>query len=204
MEIIVISGKAKGVGKTSLASYIIGNLNCRVGVIKTSLEDDPEEILVTDRTEVIKANGTDTAMMDASGADKVVYLKSDYENLKKSLDQAKKLVGGLDYLIIEGNSVLDYINPALIIYLTKDGIEAKPSALKAESKADIILNYEDYVRVMSEEKDIEKTDFHFTMDRISCYKSHLIGKVFGIKLPVLGKILDEKGIKVKHCQLGLF
>ncbi len=203
MEVIVISGKASGVGKTTLAAEIIKNLKCRTGAIKTSIIEDKPELVSAD-PEIVEAEGSDTAIMAASGADKVVYLRSDYEHLKENLDRAREMTAELDYLVIEGNSVLDYLNPALIIYLEREELEAKPSAVKAEARADIVIDYRSMTPVINGKMELKALEFELNVERISCFKAHLIGKAFAIKLPLLGKRLDEKGIRINHCQLGLF
>lgn len=211
MDTIVVSGKASGVGKTTLIGRIIKNLGCRTGVIKTSLQTNLKEVIVTDSEEVILNKGSDTVIFKEAGADRVVFLKSDYHHLKESLERARELIKGVDYLLIEGNSILDYLNPDLIIYLTSKGLEAKPSAVKAEARADIIIDNSNHIL---EDNEVAQGDLpdelflqkglSFNADHISCHKAHLIARVLGYKPAVIGRRLDEAGIRIKNCQLGLF
>lgn len=204
MKIIVIAGKAKGVGKTTLASYIIRNLKCRVGAVKTSIHDDQGDNIVTDDPDIIKAEGTDTSVFVRSGADRVIYLISDGEHLRDNLDKAKGLIGNEDYLVIEGNRVLDYLKAALTIYITRKGVEAKPSAVKAKARADIIIDADDLFPILSEKSIPNEIPFVINIDHIPCYKAHLIAYALGMTISRIGKIIEEQGIKVTHCQLGLF
>lgn len=211
MDTIVVSGKASGVGKTTLIGRIIKNLGCRTGVIKTSLQTNLKEVIVTDSEEVILNKGSDTAIFKEAGADRVVFLKSDYHHLKESLERARELIKGVDYLLIEGNSILDYLNPDLIIYLTGKGLQAKPSAVKAEARADIIIDNSNHIL---EDNKVAQGDLpdelflqeglSFNADHVSCQKAHLIARVLGYKPAVIGRRLDEAGIRIKNCQLGLF
>ncbi|HBT51471.1 MAG TPA: hypothetical protein DEA49_05100, partial [Petrotoga sp.] len=81
MVIIVVSGKSSNVGKSTLISQIIKNLNCHVGVIKTSLHKTNREIEVTDDSSIINEKGKDTAFFKESGAQNVILLKTNYEGL---------------------------------------------------------------------------------------------------------------------------
>ena len=61
------------------------------------------------------------------------------------------------------------------------------------SRAQIVVN-------LSEGKE----RFLVTSRKITCHQVHLISKAFGIEIKEIGKILDDQGIKIAHCQLGLF
>lgn len=199
MEIIVVAGKSQDVGKTTIVRKILNNLPGRVGAIKCSIHQGVER-LVTGEPSVILEEGTDTAIFAASGAVPAIYLVSDYEHLQEDFAQAMRLVGEQDFLIIEGNSVLDYVNPDLTVFITRSGVEAKPSAVKAEAKADILIESDEVFA----ELDSDRLPFYFNQSRVTCLKAHLIGRVTGTPLQQVGQMLNEKGIKLKHCQLGLF
>lgn len=199
--IIVVTGKVQAIGKSSLIMKIIENLKSGVGVIKTSLQVDFDESLVTDDIQVLMVPGTDTARFLASGAEKVVFLKSSYAQLAPALQSAKKIVGDREYLIIEGNSVLDYLDPDLVIYLDRPDVTAKPSALQAKRRADLIIDSEELYTAL---KDQEEIPFRLQRDKISCVAAQLIAKTLGFSSGRFGKILDQQGIKLNHCQWGVF
>ncbi len=202
MIIISVSGKASNVGKTTLVSHIIKNLKCQVAVIKTSIHDELEDIIVSDNPEIINENGTDTAIFKESGAENVVYLRSDYEHLEESYKKARELLDDdIEYLIIEGNSILDFISPTLIFYLESTNLEAKDSANRARSCSDIIIENKNLDRLIA---DGNSMTFKLNFDSISCFDSHLICKTLNIKIPLLGKLLEKEDIKIRYCQLGLF
>ncbi len=204
MVTIVVSGKAGKVGKTSLIADILQRLHLKTGVIKTSVTEGNEGTMVTDDPAVIKDPGTDTALFVENGAERVVYLRCDYEQLEDSLARARELVGNVEYLIIEGNSVQDFINPTLVIYLDREDVEAKESANKAAEKADVFYKYEDLSGLFQGEKTLKDIPFKFNIEQISCFKAHLLSEIIGIKVPVLGKMLDKDEIRINHCQLGCF
>lgn len=204
MEIIVVAGQAHSVGKTTLASMIISNLGGSVGAIKCSIHANDDERMVTAKPDIIRQERTDTDILAASGAEQVVYLVSDAAHLKDSLGQAKSLIGEKDYLVIEGNSVLDYLTPDLTVYIKRDGVEVKPSAEKASARADLIVDSDELQTYTLQKEPKGTVPFTFQENRVPCYKAHLMAKMLGIPLKSLGQLMNEHKVKVKECQLGLF
>jgi len=199
---IVVSGKSSNVGKSTLISQMIKNLNCHVGVIKTSLHKTHGEIEVTADPSIINEKGKDTALFKESGAQNVILLKTNYEGLLEGYRRARKLLDeDIEYLIIEGNSILDFIRPTLVFYIDSDDAQEKESATKAKSKADIIIDRENLEELI---KDGNSMKFKINFEQVSCFNAHSICKALNIKLPKFGKLLDDQNIKVRYCQLGLF
>lgn len=197
MEIIVVTGQAKGVGKTTLVGEIIQNLKDKVGAIKCSIHDDHDSYQKTfslaDEPEIILQKGTDTEFFVRKGAEKVVLIQSNYQDLAANLNQVMVEFIAVNYLVIEGNSILDYLNPDLTIYVKRDGIVEKPSANRAKARAEMAINLTDGI-----------DRFQITARKITCHQAHLISKALGIELKEIGRMLDDQGIKVAQCQLGLF
>lgn len=204
MEIIAVTGKAKGVGKTTLAGLIVCNLRYNVGAIKCSLEEGQEDRLVTDHPLITGEKGTDTAHFLSCGALKAVFLRTSCQRLKEDLHRAIDLCAGVDYLVIEGNSILKFLNPSLVIYVERGDVKAKPSAGAARQRADLIVDYFGISRLKTERLRYHELPFMFNLKEISCRKAWLLASALGISLPVLGKKLDLEGIKVRKCSLGLF
>ncbi|KUK16514.1 MAG: Uncharacterized protein XD53_0045 [Petrotoga mobilis] len=202
LVIIVVSGKSSNVGKSTLISQIIKNLNCHVGVIKTSLHKTNREIEVTDDSSIINEKGKDTAFFKESGAQNVILLKTNYEGLLEGYRRARKLLDeDIEYLIIEGNSILDFIRPTLVIYIDSGDSQEKESAIKAKGKADIIIDRENLEKLIKVGNSMK---FKINFEQVSCFNAHVICKALNIKLPKFGKMLDDQNIKVRYCQLGLF
>lgn len=199
---IVVGGKSSNVGKSTLISRMIKNLNCHVGVIKTSIHKTNEEIEVTADPSIISEKGKDTAFFKESGAQNVILLKTNYQGLLEGYRRARKLLDeDIEYLIIEGNSILDFIRPTLVFYIDSDDTQEKESATKAKSKADIIIDKENLEELI---KDGNSMKFKINFEQVSCFNAHAICKALNIKLPKFGKLLDDQNIKVRYCQLGLF
>ena len=189
---ILVSGKSKSSGKTTFIEKMIKNLKGKIFVIKSSIHDKYDKFELIDDKEIILEKNTDTEIFSRAGADKVFYLKSNQENLKEGLNKKLNNIEGYDYLIVEGNSIIDYIGFNLIYYMDKKGGDKKKSAEKCKKRADIIIDSDnDYA-------------IEFNQDVISCLKAHILGHSLDIPLSQVGNMIDEANIKVKNCQLGLF
>jgi len=189
---ILVSGKSKASGKTTLVEKIIKNLRGNIYVIKSSIHDKYDKFELIDDKKIILEKDTDTEIFSRAGADKVYYLKSNRANLKKGIEQEFNKIKGYDYLIVEGNSIIDFVGFNFVYYLDKKGGDKKKSAEKCKKKADVIINSDnDY-------------EIEFNQDVISCFKAHLLGHSLNIPLKKVGDMINEANIKVKNCQLGLF
>lgn len=137
MKIISITGAHSGVGKTSLAALILREIKgfSAIKVTKTELFTS-----LTMDEEVISEKGKDSCILKESGADKVIWVRSTYEDIKECLTQAVSMIGNSRGVIIEGNSPLDFIEPDLVIFVMKDDLtEMKPSGRKALKRADLVV-----------------------------------------------------------------
>ena len=134
--IISVTGAHSSVGKTTLCSILLNNFD-RFGAIKytktdifTSISDDPDTIRQKDK---------DTAIMSEAGANRVVWIQSPYDSLEDALHKASLKMEGLDGMVVEGNSPVDFINPHLIIFIIGPDGQIKESAKKMITLADIIV-----------------------------------------------------------------
>jgi len=135
-KIISVTGAHSSVGKTTLCALLLNSLD-NFGAIKftktdmfTSISEDPETILQKDK---------DTAIMSEAGAKKVVWIQSPYDGLGDALNIASLKMEGLNGMVVEGNSPVDFINPHLIIFIIGPDGQIKESAKKVSKKADIIV-----------------------------------------------------------------
>ncbi len=134
--IISVTGAHSSVGKTSLCSLLLKHLT-GFGAVKftktdmfTSVSDDPETISVS---------GKDTAIMSEAGAERVVWIQSPYKDLKEGLDIALAKMHGLNGVVVEGNSPVDFISPHLIVFIMGPDGQIKESAKYVRNAADIIV-----------------------------------------------------------------
>lgn len=188
---ILVSGKRKGVGKTTLIRKLISNLNGDICVIKSSVHQKYNSFELIDDQDIIKREYTDTALFKEAKAKKVYYLKTNKDAFKENIYRLSN-IKDYDYLIVEGNSIIYYFNFDLVYYIDKKGGDTKYSADKCKRESDVIID------------NVDQLSFKFNLDQIDCLKAHQIGHSFGIPIPKIGDMLNEAKIKVNNCQLGLF
>lgn len=135
MKIITVSGAHSGVGKTTIAEYMLSRLK-GWSALKVTVSKDGRcprkkscgvcaEIkepfhIVTDEG-IINQPGKDTARLKAAGARQVIWLKARSEGLREGLLEALLDFNDCQGVIIEGTSVLKFIKPVLNIHIYKRG-----------------------------------------------------------------------------------
>ncbi|MFN2340638.1 MAG: hypothetical protein ABR547_05155, partial [Halanaerobium sp.] len=78
---------------------------------------------------VINQAGTDTARVVEHGADKVILLESPAAELPSAYQLAQNLLDDdIERLFIEGNTIINFLNPDLIFYLENTDKPEKESA----------------------------------------------------------------------------
>jgi predicted GTPase len=141
-KVITVSGSHKGVGKTALSEILLSTLPhfTAIKITMTSrdigLYDNEEHLMIAD---------TDTFRMKKSGADKVLWIRTTEDEMTDLMLKALERVGDTHRLLIEGNSILQYINPTLDCFVTTATIDnMKTSRIHALEKADLcVLNLMD-------------------------------------------------------------
>ncbi len=136
LKVISVTGAHSGVGKTTLCSILLRELK-GFGAIKFTRT--PLYSSLIDDTAVLNQKGKDTARFLASGAERVLWIQSPYDQLEDLLKIAIDKMAELKGVIIEGNSPVDFLNPCLVLFIIGADGEIKPSARKAGEKADSIL-----------------------------------------------------------------
>jgi len=203
MNIIIVTGKASKSGKTTLITKIINNLTSSskgVGVIKCSINKDFREPLVTDAPEIINAPGTDTARMAKAGSIQTILIKSTRDMIGEALAGAARILKDLDFVLVEGNSAVEYLTADLIIYLDNEELQMKPSAEEARKKADIIID----ARNLFMTGEVSEISFKFNLETLGCPKALLTASVLNYNPLTIGKKLNQEKVKLKGCQLGCF
>lgn len=137
MKVITVSGAQKGVGKTALAEILLSNLPGFAAIkitmtdLYTSVSEDENDIMSPD---------TDTYRMRIHGAEKVIWVQSTGDRLRDAMEQALQKIRNHKGVLIEGNSMLEFINPTLAFFVVMGSIDSmKPSRIRALTKADICV-----------------------------------------------------------------
>jgi molybdopterin-guanine dinucleotide biosynthesis protein len=153
LKTITISGSHANVGKTKLAEKLFKILNgwsglkvtvmhngkCPTGRDCGACNELDSEFSIINNKNVLNEKGKDTQRFINAGAKKVLWLKARPHGLRKGLKKAMSMLKGAHGLIIEGTSVLKYIEPDLAILVKKKGSILKPSAKEMLNKMDLVI-----------------------------------------------------------------
>jgi len=141
MKIVTISGASKDVGKTNLAVSIIERYK-GVAAVKYSLDYEGNGLGIVTDPEVLAQPGTDTGRFLRAGANPVFWVRTNKERLGLDLKKALSLLGPDSRVVIEGNSVLKHLKPALAVFVMNSSWEKmKPSALDVIGRVQIVVEW---------------------------------------------------------------
>lgn len=139
-KIIVVSGLQSGIGKTLLAEHIV-SLVPGIAAVKITMNDT--FTVVTDEQSSIMVPGKDTWRLKSRGAGKVVWIQATEKDLREAVQKGLTLLTDSPRILIEGNSVLQHLSPAVAVFVCDSSIltgPIKPSRLTALQMATVILN----------------------------------------------------------------
>ncbi len=136
LKIVSVTGAHSKVGKTTLASLILKNLE-GFGAIKFT--KTPLYTTVTDESSIIMQHNKDTAILAESGAEKVVWIQSPASGLQNALDIAVGKMSGLKGVVVEGNSPVDYLKPHLVVFIVGADGKVKSTAGTVSQLADVVV-----------------------------------------------------------------
>jgi len=121
---------------SSVARYSL--LNKRWGAIKYTKTAFYSSI--TDEITILRQKDKDTKKLLDAGAEEALWVQSPADNIEEVMPLALERFSGLDGIIVEGNSAIEFLKPDIVIFLL--GVAAKtvkPSAKAVFEHADIIV-----------------------------------------------------------------
>lgn len=134
MKSIIISGSGKRVGKTLLATHLVGKLKkCNKKVVVFKVKRTAEGKL-----SIRKGPGrdnSDTSRYSEAGANRVAYIQFSTEQELKGIIE-KNVLDFADIVIYESNSLRSVLKPNLLVYLTDNSGNCKNPELK--TLADVV------------------------------------------------------------------
>lgn len=153
-KIITVSGSNSAVGKTTVAEALLKKLkgwsclkvtvlhngSCPTGRDCGACDKLISRFSIISKKTIIEEKGKDTYRFKKAGASKVLWLKAKPQGLRRGLREAISKFKGAPGLIIEGTSILKYLNPDLAIFVKKENSILKCSAREVIKKVDLILN----------------------------------------------------------------
>lgn len=201
MEMIGVSASASKAGKTTLISLMLEDSCPKTAVIKTSVNNDLDQYKVINDPKIINQAGTDTARVVEHGADKVILLESPAAELPSAYQLARNLLDDdIERLFIEGNTIINFLNPDLLFYLENKDQPEKESAKMVKNRANIKIN----TNTLLSAGRLGDLPFKIQQNKMTCYQSHLLAHLLKMSIPQVGKIVKEQDVKIVKCQLGLF
>lgn len=154
MKIISITGTASGVGKTTVARFLLQHFRGFSALKITTKHEgrcprhsdcdvcetmERPYVITTDPLQ-INQSGKDTALFKNAGARKVVWLQTHSEYLKAGIDKALTYFNKNDSIIVEGNSFLHTHSADLCILVTTPReTKIKRSVKQIISKIDVVV-----------------------------------------------------------------
>jgi len=139
-KIVTVSGLHSNIGKTLLSERLLSML-AHAAAIKMTTSDF--KTFVTDAANKIMVRGKDTWRLKQSGAEKVVWVMAEEKDTLDAFKQSLTLVAGHEQLLVEGNSILEYIDPLLSFFICDDRVlnagRVKPSRKTALKKAHVVV-----------------------------------------------------------------
>ncbi len=153
MRIISIAGSQSNVGKTTIASFLLKRFS-NYGALKVTACagscPKPEPCGVCSRLNapfaiiednvVIKTPHTDTALLQSSGAVKIIWLQTTEAGLNDGIKSTLGRFSGLSGIITEGNHFVKAVKPSIsLLVLPAENIQFKPSALEILDKIDAVI-----------------------------------------------------------------
>lgn len=179
MQIISLTGTASGVGKTTVAQFLLKHLggfsalkittrhegNCPRHSECDVCETMKHPYTVTVDPLQINQTGKDTALFNNSGARKVVWLQAHSEHLKAGIEEALSCFGKNDSIIVEGNSFLHAHEADLsILVVTPRERKIKRSTVQILSQIDLVV-----INKYADDRESDITKARERLHQIGCY-----------------------------------
>lgn len=156
MRIITVSGAHSSVGKTRVAEMLLRRLKgwsaLKVTVLHKGLcptgrgacgvcDRLSSKFSIVSDKKTIEEKGKDTYRFKKAGAKEVFWLRAKPEGLRQGLKEAVSRFKGSPGLIIEGTSILKYLNPDMAIFVKREHSILKDSAQRVLKKIDLTLTW---------------------------------------------------------------
>jgi molybdopterin-guanine dinucleotide biosynthesis protein len=135
-RIIGIGGGGSGAGKTTIACKILESFRGwgAIKYTKTSFYAS-----ITDDPGILMQEGKDTRRFLDSGAEKVLWVQSPFSELGETIPLAVGMLSLLEGIVVEGNSLIEMLEPDIVIFASGADGEIKSGAKRILLMSDVII-----------------------------------------------------------------
>ncbi len=154
MAIVAVGGHTRNIGKTTLATQILGAMQhltwtaikvTQFGHNVCSANGEPCDCSTGEHAIAISeernaASGKDTARMLQTGSRRVLWVRTQQGSLHEAMPRIRKEIAGAENVLIESNSILRFLRPDLYLaVLQPEKSDFKASALRYLDRADALF-----------------------------------------------------------------
>ena len=153
MKLIVVGGQSRNVGKTSLVAGIIqatselrwtalkitqyGHGICSTSTMACACSVEDPTCSYSIDPELNRDGRSDTSRFLCAGASEVYWVRTRVGQLGPAIPALRRMFEARDFLIVESNSILEFMRPDLYISVLQPGLaDMKTSYLRYASQAD--------------------------------------------------------------------
>jgi molybdopterin-guanine dinucleotide biosynthesis protein len=157
MAVVVVGGNSKNIGKTSVASALIGALRekhwlamkitqhghgiCSQNGCECSCAVAEHRVSISEETD--RSGKTDTSRFLRAGAVRALWIRTEQGQLSAAMPELMALIEAHAYVIVESNSLLEFFKPNIYLPVLKYDVEDfKPSARRMLARADALITIE--------------------------------------------------------------
>jgi molybdopterin-guanine dinucleotide biosynthesis protein len=166
--IIGIGGGHSGAGKTTVACEILKKVEGwgAIKFTKTSFYSS-----ITDDRKVLFEKGKDTGRLLEAGAANALWVQSFGDELAETASMAVQMLSNLPGIVVEGNSMIEVLNPDIVVFVAGSRERFKPGAERVLGMADIVITDEESPQGLPERAerfqsaDVERC-MHSVLERI--------------------------------------
>ena len=162
--IIGIGGGGSGSGKTFIACKVLERLHGwgAIKYTKTSLYGS-----ITDDINILSEKGKDTKKFLDSGAEKVLWVQSPFDELAEILPMAAEMLSHLEGIVVEGNSAVDVLKPDIIIFVSGPEGKMKEGSENILGTADLSISDEEPPGMSQSAKNFRRDEVEGILNYIS-------------------------------------
>ena len=137
MAVVVVGGSGRKVGKTSVVVELTRAFSERKWTA-VKISGHGERLKIHEET--VAGQDTDSQRFLTAGADRAFWVEVPENQFAAAMPQILKLLEGSENVILESNTVVDFIDPDVILVLREvSPVRSKPSFKRIEHRADAFI-----------------------------------------------------------------